>query len=476
MSGDISLRQRLETLLGIDAAIKPEVYRRIDESAAVNDLNYWLELVLSAAIATLGLVLNSPAVVIGAMLISPLMGPIIAAGLALAAADLYLGIKSALNLATSIAGAILLSALIVWLIPFRAPTSEILARTQPNLLDLGVAIFSGLAGSLIVCRGGRGGGVTALPGVAIAVALMPPLCTVGFGVGSGFQWPIISGAGLLFLTNLTAITAAAFAVFYMARMDASEARGAIDAAIRARAAGERLYLLLANTRLARSLGDIGRLRWRITMLAILLAVLFVPLRDSLLQLRDETLARTAIREAVRSLASPDEIVSEQIDIGDRIRVRLVLTGGVTEERIAEAERQILRRTGKEVELLVRKVAGEEELAAIRQSLRPTAPSPLALESLRAEASARLARALNDVWPPAQGQLRDQELGFSPEGVRVRLRYEAPEALPAAAVEILERALRLRLGVEQLQVIAEHLPPPAPAEPPAIRSRRPVPAP
>jgi hypothetical protein len=153
-----------------------------------------------------------------------------------------------------------------------------------------------------------------------------------------------------------------------------------------------------------------------------------------------------------------------------------LTGGVTEERIAEAERQILRRTGKEVELLVRKVAGEEELAAIRQSLRPTAPSPLALESLRAEASARLARALNDVWPPAQGQLRDQELGFSPEGVRVRLRYEAPEALPAAAVEILERALRLRLGVEQLQVIAEHLPPPAPAEPPAIRSRRPVPAP
>ncbi len=471
MPGEGSLRQRIETLLGIEAAIKPEVYRRIDESAAVNDLNYWLELVLSAAIATLGLVLNSPAVVIGAMLISPLMGPIIAAGLALAAADLYLGIKSALNLVISIAGAILLSALIVWMIPFRTPTSEILARTQPNLLDLGVALFSGLAGSLIVCRGGRGGGVTALPGVAIAVALMPPLCTVGFGVGSGFQWPIIWGAGLLFLTNLTAITAAAFGVFYAARMDAPDARGAVGEAIRERLAHERLYSLLANTRLARSLGEIGRLRWRITMLAVLLVVLFIPLRDSLLQVRDETLARTAIREAVRSLASPEEIVSQQIEIGDRIRVRLVLTGNVTQERIAEAERQILRRTGKEVDLLVRKVAGEEELATLRQSLRPAASPALALDSLRGEVSARLARALSDVWPASQGELRDYELGFSPQGLRVRLRYEAAEALPAPAVEILGRALRLRLGVEQLEVIAEHVPP-APPDAPAIRSRRP----
>jgi len=76
------------------------------------------------------------------------MGPIIGAGLALATADLYLGIKSSLNLAASVVGAIALSALIVWLIPFQSPTSEILARTHPNLLDLGVAIFSGLAGSL----------------------------------------------------------------------------------------------------------------------------------------------------------------------------------------------------------------------------------------------------------------------------------------------------------------------------------------
>lgn len=458
---EASVRQRIETLLGIDPEAKPAVYRRIDESAALNDLNYWLELVLSAAIATLGLVLDSPAVVIGAMLISPLMGPIIGAGLALAAADLYLGIKSSLNLAASVLGAIALSAFIVWLIPFQSPTSEILARTHPNLLDLGVAVFSGLAGSLIVCRGGQGGGVTALPGVAIAVALMPPLCTVGFGVGSRFNWAIISGAGLLFLTNLAAITAAAFTVFYIARMDAPDMRRQIDATLRERGAHDRLYNLLAHTRLARSLVDIGKLRWRIAMLGVVLMVLFVPLRNSLLQLRDETVARSAIREAVRSLASPDEIVSQQVEIaGDRIRVRLVLTGSVSADKVAEAERQLLRRTGKEVILLVRKVAGEEELAMLRQSLRPPPPEPaLALESIRAELAARLGRILQEVWPSGEAELRDYELAFSPSSIRVRLRYQAAQALPPAAVEMLTRLLRARLAVAELDLVAEQIPSP-----------------
>jgi len=468
-----SLRERIETLLRIEPGSKPAVYRRIDESAALNDLNYWLELLLSAAIATLGLVLDSPAVVIGAMLLSPLMGPIIAAGLALAAADLYLGIKSSLNLAASVCAAIGLSALIVWLIPFQAPTNEILARTHPNLLDLGVALFSGLAGSLIVCRGGHGGGVTALPGVAIAVALMPPLCTVGFGVGSGFNWTIISGAGLLFLTNLAAIAAAAFGVFYLARMDAPDVRLEIDPTIRGRGAHDRLYILLANTRLARSLADIGKLRWRVTMLSVVLVVLFVPLRDSLLQLRDETVARTAIREAVRSLASADEIVSQQIEIGrDRIRVRLVLTESVDPGKVAEAERQLIRRTGKDVKLLVRKVAGEEELATLRQSLKLPQPEPiLALESLRADVASRLGRVLQEVWPSGEAELRDYELGLSPNAIRVRVRYEAPQALPPAAVEMLTRLLRARLAIQELDLVTEQIVPPK-AQPAARANRRP----
>lgn len=182
-----SVRGQLEQLLRVDAAAKPAIYLQLYESTDASSLNYWLDLLLSAGIATLGLVLNSPAVVIGAMLISPLMGPILALGLALAMGDLYLGLRATLLVVGSIVAAVALAAALTWLLPFHTPTTEILARTQPNLLDLGVALFSGLAGSILICRGGGGGGVTALPGVAIAVALMPALCTAGFGIGSEFS-------------------------------------------------------------------------------------------------------------------------------------------------------------------------------------------------------------------------------------------------------------------------------------------------
>ena len=155
------------------------------------------------------------------MLISPLMGPIMATGLALAAGDLYLGIRALTNLLASVALSIAFSGLVVWLVPFHSATSEIISRTTPNLLDLAIALFSGLAGSVVVCRG-REDGVTAIPGVAIAVALMPPLGVMGFGLGSGVNLEIIGGAGLLFLTNLVAIVASAFLVFLLVGMSAPE--------------------------------------------------------------------------------------------------------------------------------------------------------------------------------------------------------------------------------------------------------------
>ena len=136
----------------------------------------------------------------------------------------------------SVAVSIAFSGFLVWLLPFHSATSEIVSRTNPNLLDLGIAFFSGLAGSVVVCRGG-GDGVTALPGVAIAVALMPPLCVMGFGLGSGPNLEIMGGAGLLFLTNLVAIVASAFLVFLLVGMSdrgSSESDGRIPGRTRAR--------------------------------------------------------------------------------------------------------------------------------------------------------------------------------------------------------------------------------------------------
>ena len=475
MGGSFNLyfRARIEQSLRIDPKSKPRVYAQVYEASEIVSLNYWLELVFSAGIATLGLVLDSPAVVIGAMLISPLMGPILAAGLALAAGDLYLGLKSAVNLLASMAGAVGFSAAIVWLLPFHAPTAEILSRTQPNLLDLGVAILSGLAGSVVVCRGGGGGGVTALPGVAIAVALMPPLCTVGFGVGSGLVGPIISGAGLLFLTNLAAIVASAFFVFLLLRMGAPSVRDEIGQSIRDRASGDRLFLLLQCSFLARSLTDVGKLRWRVLMLTLILVVLFVPLSRALMQVRNETLARGAIRDAVRQIASRDAIVSELIDVApDRIRVRLILTDAVPAAKIEEARRTILKRTGKDVDLFVRKVAGEEELALLRERLKPAPPTPLEdLDGVRRELVARLEQPLQESWPAGSATLLGYELGFSPNGVIVRLRYQAPVALDEAVAGVLRKVFQSRLHVEQLRVEMDWVPPGPPA-PPAKKPRPP----
>jgi uncharacterized hydrophobic protein (TIGR00271 family) len=158
---------------------------------------------LSAAIATLGLLLSSPAVVIGAMLLSPLMGPIILLGFAFWRADWRSTGAALVSLGAGLGIALVVAVALTWVSPLKEPTSEILARTHPNLFDLLIAVFSGLAGGYAVVRRR---GETAI-GVAIATALMPPIATVGFGVGVG-DTAIAVGALLLFATNLIAIALA----------------------------------------------------------------------------------------------------------------------------------------------------------------------------------------------------------------------------------------------------------------------------
>jgi uncharacterized hydrophobic protein (TIGR00271 family) len=162
---------------------------------------------LSAGIAILGLLLSSPAVVIGAMLISPLMGPIIGAGFAVATFDAVQIRRAIWALVAGTVFGLLFCAAIVLLSPIQTVTSEIASRTRPNLFDLLVALLAGLAGSYAVIRGRHG----AIVGVAIATALMPPLAVMGFGLATA-NWKVLSGSALLFFTNLMTIAAAAAAL------------------------------------------------------------------------------------------------------------------------------------------------------------------------------------------------------------------------------------------------------------------------
>ncbi len=188
-----------------------EVLDEVSEGRQFDAL-YFSMLVFGCLIALLGLLLNSPAVIIGAMLISPLMGPILSCGLALTLADGNLAKKAGRNLGFSVVETIAIAALATWLSPLKDATPEILARTNPNLMDLLVAFFSGAAGTLALCS--RRSGLTIVPGVAIATAVMPPLATVGYGISTG-QWSVATGSFMLFFTNLASIIVSADIVFLL---------------------------------------------------------------------------------------------------------------------------------------------------------------------------------------------------------------------------------------------------------------------
>jgi uncharacterized hydrophobic protein (TIGR00271 family) len=176
------------------------------------DPEYLAMLALAALIALLGLLQNSAAVIIGAMLISPLMNPILSAALALTLGDGKLGRKAAAVLILSILGAIFITWIISSFVPLKQPTPEILARTNPNLLDLGIAVLSGLAGTLALRT--HKASVMIIPGVAIAVAVIPPLAVVGYAI-SNHQSAAAGGAFLLFVTNLVSIIISAAVVFLL---------------------------------------------------------------------------------------------------------------------------------------------------------------------------------------------------------------------------------------------------------------------
>ncbi len=196
-----------------------DVVVSVDQEAVINkrreecllSARYILMTLMSAGIAILGLLLSSPAVVIGAMLLSPLMGPIMGLGFAIATGDFQWMRLSARSLLAGTVLSILFCAFIVYLSPLQTVTSEIAARTRPNLFDLGVALFSAIAGAYAMIRGREG----TIVGVAIATALMPPLAVVGFGLAT-WNWTVFSGSLLLFVTNLMtiALTAAAMARVY----------------------------------------------------------------------------------------------------------------------------------------------------------------------------------------------------------------------------------------------------------------------
>ena len=203
-------------------------------------IDFFLMMVLSAAIAAFGLLLGSPAVIIGAMLVAPLMSAIVGIGLGVVLGGAELLRKALWTAFQGMILAIGVSALIGLLRPGMTPTHEIMSRIQPGLLDLGVALASGAAAAYALCRRDVS---ASLAGVAIAAALVPPLAVVGIGLSMA-RWDITLGALLLYLTNFVAIASAGGLIFLLLGFAPPSGRRARWAILRQGVLGELVLLAL----------------------------------------------------------------------------------------------------------------------------------------------------------------------------------------------------------------------------------------
>lgn len=318
---------------------KIELYVDLSISATLKDLVYWLQIFFSAGIATLGLVLNSSAVIIGAMLISPLMAPILSQGLALATGDLTLGIRSFANLFFSTLLGVGVAFVLVALLPFKNQTPEILARTAPNTLDLVIALFSGAIGSIATCKKVKGV-VTSIPGVAIAVALMPPLCIVGYGIGFAVSveaekgLEIAGGGGLLYLTNLVAITFTAMLVFLFLRIDTLRVRKVVRAWREENSESRWWLKQIDKIPPLEKAREVRSFTLRLMMVLVPLLLIFVPLSQSFSKLRTQIVKQQAENQISSEVR---KIWKEQYEADSEGTVRSYLDELVIDEKDGELQ-------------------------------------------------------------------------------------------------------------------------------------------
>jgi uncharacterized hydrophobic protein (TIGR00271 family) len=299
-----------------------ETYREVRRGARPK-ADFFIMIGFAAAIASLGLMLDSAAVVIGAMVIAPLMTAILGVSLGIVQGDVRLLWQAASTVLRGAALAAGIGFLVGLIIPLYTPTAEILSRTQPTLVDLVIATLSGAAGAYAQCRRNVLG---ALAGVAVAVALVPPLAIIGIGLtlGSG---AIAGGALLLFLTNLSAITTAGSVVFMLFGFRPDPGR-------RVRVFSRGIASVLA-------------------MLSLVFVLLTILTINSLQESRLRRTLDTALGAEARQLAGV-ELVDWSIEeqTADRLvlRVEVRSVDPITAQQAAELQERVARRVQRPVTL------------------------------------------------------------------------------------------------------------------------------
>jgi uncharacterized hydrophobic protein (TIGR00271 family) len=483
-------RYRLATKLDINESRKEALYLELARAIHLRDINYWLQVIFAAAIATLGLVLNSPAVIIGAMLISPLMGGILATGLALATADVVLALRAFINLILSTLVGIAIAALLVGILPFKETTTEILARTRPNVLDLVIALCSGIIGTIATARGLQGG-LTSLPGVSIAVALMPPLCTIGYGIGSFLSSHRIdslktaSGGALLYITNLVAIALAAMGVFAAVKIDVPSVKKRIEAWYRQDPESLPFVRFVERLTPKHYLSKVGSPLGRLLILLIPFLLLLIPLDRSLQQLRQEVDYKQTINRAVevgtriwqedfanlpnkQPRSSLDRIAVAKKDNKFLFRLN-VLTNQTyqleEQKKYVALVASALKLPSNDVALQLTEISTDTDrkLSELTQRLQvleqqTIAPPASNVPESQMALSDAVKFALEGLSLPAPAQLLEHQIMISPTApIEIKLLYLSSRDIDRDGAQIIVNEIRNRLQIPDARIVLERLP-------------------
>ncbi|WP_420455347.1 TIGR00341 family protein [Rubrivirga sp.] len=452
--------------LGIRTWERPALYRETAEAATDTDVPFFAVLLLSGAIATLGLVLNSTAVVIGAMLVAPLLGPLLGLSLALTVGDGRLFVQTAAAIVLGAAGIVALAALLTLALPFQTVTDEIVSRTRPTTLDLGIAVFSGLAGAVVTAS--REARLSAsIPGVAVAVALVPPLGVAGFGIAVG-QWAYTRGALLLFGANLAGIVLSGMAMFFLIGMHRADVvKTAREWHDEGQATG--VAALVSGAHGLDRLPGLATPLGRFVLVAAFMGAVAVPLTTSLGHYVREARVGAAV-DALEATVEADGdafVLDRELAYGDgaaTLRLRVATSRWITDDREAALAADLEARAGEPVSLSFEQVlASSGDLAAFAEALptappvrqaSPAVPAPTPAPAALATIRGRLATALADLALPDSvrvvgGTLRVED----DEPPTLTVAYAARQRLPRQAEAVVARQAAQILGVDPARASA-----------------------
>lgn len=334
-------------VFGVHLGDRERGYLEAYRSAHITQPLFWIQVIIAAAITTLGLILNQSAIIIGGALVMPLMFQVLAAGLSLASGEIYLLLRTFFKILLVVLLVVTLSAILSDLLPFTEVTAEIASRTRPTIVDFLIALFGGMAGAVTISRKNRF--VQFLPGAIIAITLLPPLAVMGFAIANGFSPDIFRGSALLFTANLFANILGAMIVFLLVGMPKATDLTSVKHWKEQELNHPVIQLVFEKLRLSALVGRTGSLRARLVVIGLFLLVLLIPLQSALNELTTEFRVRQAITEVSQlfDVEHRSSIINTTSRIEDDlilVKLQVATNSFFTSDDITRFEQRVADRT------------------------------------------------------------------------------------------------------------------------------------